>query len=77
MLQLLALVPNSWSNRITRNEFQLSRTLVAKAKLLKSNHGILSIPELKRRLSSQRMWSKALYTFTEVTFTVGQGSSNW
>lgn len=40
---LLTLVLDSWSKRKAAKEFQASRNLAAKAKQLKSKHGILAI----------------------------------
>ena len=45
-LQILTLIPKSWSIRKVAEEFGISKSTIQKAKLLRDTKGIIHLPEL-------------------------------
>ena len=61
-LQLLTLVPNSWSVRKAANVFSVSKSTIQKARILKAEKGIAGCPEIVKR---QRLSQEVIDTIIE------------
>lgn len=69
-VQILTLAPKSWSIKSTAMEFCVSERMVKQARKLKSEHGILALPEKKRgKKLSNEVKIKVLEFFEDDEFS--------
>ena len=64
-LQILTLIPNSWSVRKATEEFHVSKSTIQKAKILRAEKGIVVYQDTTKR---QRLTQELLDTVTDIYF---------
>ena len=67
-LQILTLIPNSWSVRKETEEFQVSKSTIQKAKILRAEEGNIGYPDTtKRQRLSRELLDTVLPIYTVMT----------
>ena len=64
-LQILTLIPNSWSVRKATEEFHVSKSTIQKAKILRAEKGIIVYQDTTKQ---QRLTQELLDTVTDIYF---------
>ena len=69
-LQILTLIPNSWSVRKANEEFQVSKSTIQKVKILRAEKCIIGYPDTtKRQRLSQELLETVSNIYCDVKFS--------